>query len=100
MRLTKTGFFLGGVVAGAGVIGLLFILGVTLFSHASPGIINPTEWTVAVPLLAVLAGAIITAVAVRIIKSHYPLAAVVYGVIFSTVVFCVLVVVYYFMYAV
>lgn len=95
----KTGFFGGGVVAGAGIIGLLFILAMTLFSHASPAIINPTEWSVVVPIVAVVVGAIITAIGVLIIKSHYPLAAVVYGVIFSTVVFCVVVVAYYLIYA-
>lgn len=99
VRLTKTGFFLGGVVVGAGIIGLVFILAMTLFSHASPAILNPTEWSVAVPIIAVVVGALITALAVRIIKSHYPLAAVVYGVIFSTLIFCILVVVYYFVYA-
>lgn len=97
-RLTKMGVLLAGVMAGAGVVGLLFIFAVTIVSTISPGFLNPTHWSVFVPLLALLIGALIGWGAVSVIRSDHPLSLIAYGVIFSTVVFCILVFVYYFVY--
>ena len=49
--LVNIGLFLAGLLAGTAVTGLLFILGVTLISTVSHSIMNPTEWTLAVPLI-------------------------------------------------
>lgn len=97
--LLATALVVGGIVAGMGITGLLFILGVTLVSTVSHTVINPTEWTLAVPAIALLATAITTGGSLNIIRTRHPFSALAVGMIIAALVFLAVIVGYYFGYA-
>ena len=95
--LVNIGLFLAGLLAGTAVTGLLFILGVTLISTVSHSIMNPTEWTLAVPLIGLVAAVVTTGGSVGIIR--HPSATLAYGMIAAAVIFFLVILGYYFGYA-
>lgn len=97
--LVNIDLFLAGLLAGTAVTGLLFILGVTLISTVSHSIMNPTEWTLAVPLIGLVAAVVTTGGSVGIIRSRHPSATLAYGMIAAAVIFFLVILGYYFGYA-